>query len=96
MKNDLEWSKLFGYTTNGAPAMLRKKLGFQFCIKAESREIIFLFTILCAKVLLPELLSWLQETVMIINFMKTFMLNIRLFTNLCSHHKCLFFYTDVC
>ena len=41
-KNDLEWLKLVGCTTEGAPAMLGRKSGFQSYIKAVSPKIILL------------------------------------------------------
>ena len=74
-KNDLEWSKLVGCTTDGAPAMLGRKSGFQSYVKAVSPEIIFTQYFihrfaLCAKVLPPELLSCLQQIVKIVNFVK--------------------------
>ena len=97
-KIDLEWSKLVGCTTDGAPAMLGRKSGFQSYTKAVSPEIIFTHCFihrfaLCTKVLHPELLSCLQQIVKIVNFVKTSALNTRLFANLCadlgSDHKCL-------
>ena len=103
-KNDLEWSKLVGCTTEHAPAMLGRKSGFQSYVKAVSHEIIFTYCFihrfaLCAKVLPPELLSCLQQIVKIVNFVKTSALNTRIFANLCadlgSDHKCLLFYTEV-
>ena len=103
-KNDLAWSKLLGCTTDGNPAMLRRKSGFQSCIKAVSPEIIFTLCYihrfaLCAKVLPPDLLSCLQQIVKIVNFVKTLALNTRLFANLCadlgSDHKYLLFYSEV-
>ena len=65
-KNDLEWSKLVGCTTDSAPAMLGRKSGFQSYVKADSPEIVFTHCFihrfaLCAKVLPPELLSCLQH-----------------------------------
>ena len=74
-KNDLEWSKLVGCTTEGAPVMLGRKSGFQSYVKAVSPEIIFTHCFihrfaLCAKVLSPELLSCLQQIVKIVNFVK--------------------------
>ena len=74
-KNDLEWSKLGACTTEGAPAMLGRKSGFQSYVKAVSPEIIFTHCFihrfaLCAKVLPPELLSCLQQIVKIVNFVK--------------------------
>ena len=55
-KNDVEWSKLVGCTTDGAPAMFGRKSGFQSYIKAVSLEIFFIrcFILrfaLCAKLL---------------------------------------------
>ena len=74
-KNDLEWSKLVGCTTENAPAMLGRKSGFQSYVKAVSPEIIFTHCFihrfaLCAKVLPPKLLSCLQQIVKIVNFVK--------------------------
>ena len=103
-KNDLEWLKLVGCTTDGAPAMLGRKSGFPSYVKAFSPEIIFTHCFIhifafCAKVLPPELLSCLQKIVKIINFAKTSALNTRLFANLCadlgSDHKYLLFYIEV-
>ena len=103
-KNDLEWSKLFDCTTDGAPAMLGRKSAFQSYVKAVLPEIIFTHCFIhrfafCAKVLSPELLSCLQQIVKIVNFVKTSALNTRLFAKLCadlgSDHKCLLFYTEV-
>ena len=99
-KNDLEWSKLVGCTTDCAPAMLGKKSGFQSYVKTVSPEIIFTHCFihrfaLCAKVLPPKILSCLQQIVKIVNFVKTSALNTRLFANLCAvlgfDHKCLYF-----
>ena len=42
-ENGLQWSKLVGCTTEGAPAMLGKKSGFQAHVKAVSPSI-FPFT----------------------------------------------------
>ena len=63
-KNNLECSKLVGCTTDGAPAMLGRKSGFQSYTKAVLPEIIFTHCLiyrfsLHAKVLPPELLSCL-------------------------------------
>ena len=74
-KNDLEWLKLVGCTTEGALAMLGRKSGFQSYVKAVSLEIIFIHCFihrfaLCAKVLPPELLLCLQQIVKIVNFVK--------------------------
>ena len=46
-ENELDWSKLVGYTTDGAPAMLGRKSGFQTYVKdvaANTTFVHFLFT----------------------------------------------------
>ena len=42
-ENGLQWTKLVGWTTDGAPAMLGRKSGFQARVKAVSPSI-FPFT----------------------------------------------------
>ncbi|XP_076806381.1 zinc finger BED domain-containing protein 5-like [Clavelina lepadiformis] len=102
--NDLDWGKLVGCTTDGAPSMLGRKSGFTAHVKAVSPHttIVHCFIhrfALCAKVLPPNMLSCLQRVIKIVNFVKSSALNTRLFKRLCddlsSDHTCLLYYTEV-
>ena len=104
-ENELDWSKLVGCTTDGAPAMLGQKSGFQTYVKdaAANATLVHCFIhrfALCTKVLPAELMSCLNKIIKIVNFIKTSALNSRLFARLCedvsSAHKCLLFHTKVC
>ena len=103
-ENELDWSKLVGYTTDGAPAMLGQKSGFQTYVKdvAANATCIRCFIhrfVLCTKVLPAELMSCMNKMIKILNFIKTSALNSRLFARLCedvsSAQKCLLFHTEV-
>ena len=103
-ENELDWSMLVGCTTDGAPAMLGRKSGFQVYVKNVAANATFVHCFihrfaLCTKVLPSELLSCLNKIIKIANFIKTSALNARLFARLCedvcSEHKCLLFHTEV-
>ena len=103
-ENELDWSKLVGCTTYGAPAMLGRKSGFQTYVKDVAANATFVHCFihrfaLCAKVLPAELMSCLNKIIKIVNFIKTSALNFRLFARLCedvsSADKCLLFDTEV-
>ena len=99
IKNDLEWSKLFGCTTDGAPAMQWRKSGFQTYVKSNSPQIIFSQNFiqrfaLCGKVLTLELLLCLKQTVKIFSFVETSALNTQLFASFCADLAVLI--TNVC
>jgi len=103
-QNDLDWSMLVGCTTDGAPAMLGRKSGFQAYVKNVAANATFVHSFihrfaLCTKVLPSELMSCLNKITKIVNFIKTSALNSRLFASLCedvcSEHKCLLFHTEV-
>ena len=103
-ENELDWSKLVGCTTDGAPAMLGRKSGFQTYVKDIAANATFVHCFihrfaLCTKVLSAELMSCLNKIVKIVNFIKTSALNSRIFARLCedvsSAHKCLLFHTEV-
>ena len=72
-QNHLDWEKLVGCTTDGAPSMLGRKSGFQAYVKAMSPKATFVHCFinryaLCAKVMPPELLSCLNRIIKIVNF----------------------------
>lgn len=102
-KNGLEWSKVVGCTTDGAPAMLGRKSGFQTRVKAVAP---FVMTVhcfihrfaLCAKVLPPKMKSCLARVINIVNYIKTSALNSRLFKLICqdfnSQHLTLLYHTE--
>ena len=103
-ENELDRSKLVGYTTDGAPAMLGRKSGFQTHVKDIAANTTFVHCFihrfaLCTKVLPAELMSRLNKIIKIVNFLKTSALNSRLFARLCedvsSAQKCLLFHTKV-
>ena len=103
-ENELDWSKLVGCMTDGAPAMLGRKSGFQTYVKDVAANATFVHCFihrfaLCTKVLPAELMSCLNKIIKILNFIKTSALNSRLFARLCqdvsSAHKCLLFHTEV-
>ena len=103
-ENELDWSKLIGCTTDGAPVMLGRKSGFQTYVKDIAVNATFVHCFihrfaLCTKVLPAELMSRLNKIIKIVNFIKTSALNSRLFARLCedvsSARKCLLFHTEV-
>jgi len=103
-ENELDWSMLVGCTTDGAPAMLGRKSGFQAYVKDVAANATFVHCFihrfaLCTKVLPSALMSCLNKIIKIVNFIKTSALHTRLSARLCedvgSDHKCLLFHTEV-
>ena len=101
---ELDWSMLVGCTTDGAPAMLGGKSGFQAYVKDVARNTTFVHCfihrfVLCTKVFPSSLLSCLHKIIKIVNFIKTSAFDTRLFGRLCqdvgSDHQCLLFHAEV-
>ena len=102
--NEIDWRKLIGCTTDGAPSMLGHKSGFKAHLTAVAPNVTFVHCFihrfaLCAKVLPQNMLSFLNQVIKLINFVKTSALNTGLFEQLCedlnSNHACLLYYTEV-
>ena len=103
-ENELDCSMLFGCTTDGAPAILWRKSGFQAYVKNVVANATFVHSFihrfaLSTKVLPSELMSCLNKIIKIVNVIKTSALISRLFPRLCEDvctaHKCLLFHTEV-
>ena len=83
-ENVLQWTKLVGCTSNGAPAMFGRKSGFQARVKAVSPSVtsahcfIHQFA-LAARLLSPDIETSLNLGVKMVNYIKTSALNSRLF-----------------
>ncbi|XP_055543289.1 SCAN domain-containing protein 3-like [Wyeomyia smithii] len=101
----LQWDKLCGVCTDGAPAMLGSKSGFQKKIKELSPLVKGVHCMihryaLASKTLLAQLQKVLDTVIKIVNYIKSGALNARLFRELCkdmnSDHETLLFYTAVC
>ena len=100
----LEWEKLQGFCTDGAPAMLGRKKGLQKLIRDKAPNCKWTHCIihreqLASKGLGPELACVLTKVVALVNFVKTSPLRARLFSKLCqelgSDHEVLLYHTEV-
>ena len=82
-------TKLVGCTTDGAPAMLGRKSGFQARMKAVSPSVTFVHCFLyrfalAAKLLPPDIKTGLNLVVKMVNYIKTSTLSSRLFKVICE------------
>ncbi|XP_068238515.1 SCAN domain-containing protein 3-like [Palaemon carinicauda] len=102
-KHDLNWNKLVGITTDGAPAMLRLRSDFQAKVKSKAPNTVGVHCFIHREVLgsksLPSgLLTIFTGIVKVVNYVKNSALNTRLFQQLChdmeSEHSSLLFYTS--
>ena len=101
---DLQWEKLCGVCTDGAPEMLGSKSGFQMAVKEKSPLVkgvhcmIHRYALAC-KNLPSSLKNVLSSVVKIGNFVKKSATTSRLFKQLYremnADHETLFFYTAV-
>ena len=100
---ELEWNKVCGICTNGAPVMLGSKSAFQAKIKekfpqAKGFTVSHQYALACNT--LPGPLKKMLDLVMkLINYVKGIALNSRLFKELCkdmsTDHEVLLFYWAV-
>lgn len=100
----LQWKNVCGVCTDGAPAMLGSKSGFQTKVKelaphAKGIHCMIHRYALASKTLPAPLQEVLNSVVKVVNYIKSGALNTRLFKELCkdmnSDHEVLLFYTAV-
>ena len=103
-KENRSWASLCGVCTNGAPAMLGAKSGFQTLVKNKAPNLVtphcFIHRgALASKTLPDDLKCAFDVVVKSVNYIKNSALNTRLFRKLCkdlnSEHKQLLNYTKV-
>lgn len=103
-EEDLQWENVCGVCTDGAPAMLGSKSGFQSRVKklapqAKGIHCMIHRYALASRTLPTSLMEVLESVIKIVNYIKTQALNTRLFKELCkdmnADHEVLLFYTAV-
>ncbi|KAM4697851.1 zinc finger BED domain-containing protein 5-like [Rhinophrynus dorsalis] len=103
-KHEISWEKVCGVCTDGAPAMLGCRSGFQRLVLNESPKVIGSHCmihrqILSTKTLPQELQEVMKSVVSAVNSVKASALNSRLFSKLCNEldasNNVLLFHTDV-
>ncbi|XP_042213890.1 zinc finger BED domain-containing protein 5-like, partial [Homarus americanus] len=101
---NLLWDNICRCCTDGAPAMLGTKSGFQVCVKKRAPKVKGIHYMihrqaLASKTLPAPLGKVLDQTIQIVNFVKGGALNSRLFKQLCTDmdaaHYLLLFHTNV-
>ena len=102
--NELDWERLIGCKTDGAPSMLGHKSEFKAHVTAVASNVTFVHCsihrfALYAKVLPQNMLSCLNRVIKMVNFVKASALNTQLFKRLCEDlsfdFTCLLYYTEV-
>ncbi|XP_025420883.1 zinc finger BED domain-containing protein 5-like [Sipha flava] len=103
-ENELQWSKLIGVCTDGAPAMLGIHSGFQTLMKEVAPFALFTHCIihryaLAMKTLPPDLMDTFTHVVKIVNYIRSSATNTRIFKDLCNEmggkFDVLLFHTEV-
>ncbi|XP_054573034.1 LOW QUALITY PROTEIN: zinc finger BED domain-containing protein 5-like, partial [Eptesicus fuscus] len=103
-EHKISWEKVCGVCTDGAPAMLGYRSGFQHLVLNESPKVIrthcmIHWQILAMKTLPQELQEVMKSVISSVNFVKTSTLNSRLFAQLCNEldvlNNALLFYTEM-
>ena len=95
MEQELDWGKVAGICTDGAPAMTGNKSGFKACVNNIAPHIQFTHCIihryaLAMKTLPPGLLNILSDVIKIVNHIKGNAVNSRIFKVLCDEVGSLF------
>uniref|UniRef100_A0A8C5PY01 Uncharacterized protein n=1 Tax=Leptobrachium leishanense TaxID=445787 RepID=A0A8C5PY01_9ANUR len=102
--HQISWEKVCGVCTDGAPAMLGCRSGFQHLVLNESPKVIGTHCmihrqILATKTLPQNLQEVMKSGISCVNFVKASSLNSRLFSQLCNEldaaHNALLFHTEV-
>ena len=102
--NGLDWKNLVGVTTDGAPAMLGSRSGFQALVKQRAPLVTGIHCFihrqaLASKTLPDHLNAIFKGLVKVVNYIKSSAVNTRLFRKLCqdmgSNFEVLLFYTSV-
>ncbi|XP_039175589.1 SCAN domain-containing protein 3-like [Crotalus tigris] len=88
-EHNISWGKVCGVCTDGAPAMLGCRSGFQRLVRNESPKVIGTHCmihrqILATKMLPQELREVMKSIINCVNFVKASSLNTRLFSQLCN------------
>lgn len=103
-EHKISWEKVCGVCTDGAPAMLGCRSGFQRLVLNESPKVIGTHCmihrqILATKTLPQELQEVMKSVISSVNFVKASSLNSRLFSQLCNEldapNNALLFHTEV-
>ena len=88
-ENGISWKNLCGVCTDGAPATLVSKSGFQALVQKKTPNVLFTHCFihreaLASKTLPCGLQDVLKVTIKIVNFVKSSALHTRLFRKLCE------------
>ena len=94
-EHDIQWKHVIGVCTDGAPAMLGCRSGFQTLVKEKSPNVVGTHCIihrqaLMVKTMPDELSHVLDKLIKTVNFIKANALNSRLFAELCKESDSVF------
>ena len=104
-KTELNWSKLVGVCTDGAPAMIGANSGLISLVKQKNPAIQKTHYMIHKEALVPKTISkrlheHLSAVIKVVNYVKSLALNTRIFSKLCkdmdANHTALLYHTQVC